>query len=130
MSSYKKLNGVWNLEKNEMFEEFLTEVGIGWMTRKAILAASNKQTITLKDDGLKILIETLKTVETDIKYGVEVEMDFGKSVTTLEGDVLVTKTKKDNLDITQKRYVDKNDVMVLEFHVNKISAKRLFKRLQ
>ena len=58
----EKLAGSYQFEKNENFEEYLSETGVGLMARKAM--ASTKPAITITKDGdkwsitFKVMIKT------------------------------------------------------------------------
>ena len=67
-----KLVGDYQFEKNENFEEFLNETGIGMIARKAM--ASTKPAITITKDGDKWSITfkvMLKTQTLNFEIGKE-----------------------------------------------------------
>lgn len=67
-----KLVGTWDLESSENWDEYMKELGVGFVTRKA--AATIKPTLTITNDGTKWtlkLTSTLKNSETSFEENVE-----------------------------------------------------------
>ena len=67
-----KLVGTWDLVESENFDEYMKELGVGFVTRKA--AANIKPTVTITNDGNKWCLKmasTLKSSEVNFVDGVE-----------------------------------------------------------
>ena len=69
-----KLVGRWDLAGSENFEEYMSEIGVGWLTRK--IGASAKPTNIITKDGDKWVIRTESTFKnSEIKFTDGVEFD-------------------------------------------------------
>ena len=69
-----KLAGTWDLESSENWDEYMKELGVGFIMRKAAVAI--KPTLNILNDGTKWtlkLTSTLKSSETNCEEGVEFE---------------------------------------------------------
>ena len=68
----EQLVGTWDLEESENWEEYMKEMGVGLVMRKA--AASIKPTVIISNNGNQWtfkLQSTLKNSETNATEGVE-----------------------------------------------------------
>lgn len=68
------LVGTWDLVESENFDEFLKELGVNFVTRKAVTVL--KPTVVISNDGSKWCIKTLSTfknAEVNFEDGVEFE---------------------------------------------------------
>lgn len=75
-----KLVGTWDIESSENWDEYLKEIGVGFVMRKT--AAGLKPTNVITNNGNQWTIKsvsTLKTTELNFTEGVEFdESMFGK----------------------------------------------------
>jgi len=130
-------SGKWKLEKDEHFDDYLKEIGVGMIARKMAGSIKPTQDIVMDNTGIKITTHTPKGDKTrEAKFGEEKEEeieatgDKAKAVATLEGDKIVTvvtpvKDGKKSQKVT--RYMD-GDHMVLMMECNGVTCKRFFKR--
>jgi len=90
MAAAEGLVGKYTLESSEKFDEFLKEMGVGFVTRK--MAVSLSPTIEIKQEGEEYSIKTsttFKTTELKFKLGEEFEE------TRMDGVTVKTKINKD-----------------------------------
>jgi len=88
-----KLVGTWDLESSEKFDEYMSALGVGFITRKA--AANIKPTVTIENNGDKWTIKmksTLKSSEISFTDGVEFDE------TTLDGRQAKSTVKSEGAD--------------------------------
>jgi hypothetical protein len=67
-----RLVGTWDFESSENWEEFMKELGVGMIMRKA--AAAIKPTIIIENNGNQWTLKmqsTLKNMEAHVTEGVE-----------------------------------------------------------
>ncbi len=128
MIEVKKLEGSWELTKNEHLDEFLTELGFSWLVRKAAGSASMKLHIIFTENGVIVETVSLKTQKTEIKWNEEHSSEFGNGITFIQDDKLVSKIKGEKGEIINSRYL-KDDELIMELCLNGVKCLRHFKKI-
>lgn len=130
---YVEFTGKFELYSSENFDEFLTEIGVGYFTRLAATRASSEYVITKDGDSY-----TLRTIST-----------FGESSVTFKSDIPFTENRIDGATVetvieirgnkwVQKQKGEKEVTIVREFNsegvivtsvVNNVACVRKYRRL-
>merc|ERR1712080_16748 len=83
--------GTWNLDKNENFDKFLQEVGVGVIKRKVAAGLKPKLTFSISANGFTL--DNNKGKVSNVEWGVEKEDDIGSTpcsaIWKLEGNKMV-----------------------------------------
>ncbi|OTF74659.1 Group 13 mite allergen-like protein (Lipocalin), partial [Euroglyphus maynei] len=126
--------GEYELVSSDNFDEFLTELGIGYFTRLAATAASSRYYITKDGDSY-----TLKTVSTfgnsaiTFKDGVPFDEDrldgqTVKSTIQIKGNKWVQKQEGDGPDVHIIREFSPEQIKVTSI-VNEVASVRIYKKV-
>lgn len=128
-----KFDGEYKLESSEGFDEYMKEVGVGLITRKAANAATPVITVTVNGNHWKLKqVTSFKTHEQEFDLGVEKDATTPdgrkvKSVVTLDGDTLTEKQTGDGKTSTiTRQFTDAG--MTATAACNGVTSKRFYKR--
>ncbi|XP_071955347.1 fatty acid-binding protein, intestinal-like [Antedon mediterranea] len=130
------LNGVWKLDRDENFDEFLSKMGVNWMKRKIINGFAKNITVTIKQSGDDFVISTKTprdTNETKFKIGEPFKgankmtgNSFEMKPRIEDGKLIVEPVSgTDNPTVTREII---NDELVQTMNKDGVVCKRIFKR--
>ncbi|KAL3082119.1 hypothetical protein niasHS_005280 [Heterodera schachtii] len=131
----EKFVGKWNLESSENFDDFLKEIGVSYLTRKA--GACIKPVLEFEVNGNKWKMTSTSTF---ITISWEFELGQEKEVKTADGRVVKTtftfvdgklienqkKTKAEEKDSYYERYVDADGKLMITMDCDGVKAKRVY----
>lgn len=127
--------GDFELTESDNFDEFLTELGIGYFTRLAATAASSKYHITKEGDSYTLVTDSTFGTQTIVfKDGVpfkENRLD-GQTVTStvnIVGNKWVQKQVGEGPDVHIVREFEPDQIKVTSV-VNDVASVRIYKRLK
>ncbi|XP_052261248.1 fatty acid-binding protein homolog 7-like [Dreissena polymorpha] len=135
----KKFSGTWRVDRNELFEEFLAEVGVNYLIRK--MASRSKPTsditVDLQDETITITLNsTFMKKMSSFRLNEEYEEDFQgnktKAIATFEDGKLTISNKplSDTVKPTTavREIIDTGDLLVT-MQVGDVVCKRYWKRV-
>ncbi|KAH7641012.1 fatty acid-binding protein [Dermatophagoides farinae] len=128
-----QFEGKYQLESSENFDEFLKELGVGFILRN--LAKTSKPTIEVIRDGDYWVIKTITTLKTtEIRFKIGEEFDEarmdGKTVKTIvemDGDNKMVQTQKGDKEVKIIREFSENHLKTTCI-VGNITSVRIYKR--
>lgn len=132
-----KFGGKWKVYKNENFDEFLKDIGLNFVMRKAAANGSPTHVITVDGDNIKIDIDAgIKKMEECLKLNTEVARkgERGNEVKTMttyaDGILTMVNTPVDTKEkpMTLTREIVGED-LVLTMSRGDVVAKRIFKKV-
>jgi len=127
--------GSYKLEKSENFDEFMKQLGIGFLKRQAASIASATVDISVDGDNWNIkTTSTFKNSELKFKLGEEFDEERQdgakvKSTFTLEDNVLTQVQKGGSSDVTLVRTFNA-DGMTLVAETNGVKSTRTYSRIK
>merc|ERR1712212_16072 len=130
------VEGYYDLETSENFEEFMKALGVGMVMRK--LANNAKPAVEFRKDGENYSFKTISSVKTtELKFKLDTPFDDtsmdGREVTTtfnLDGNKLtMTQKGKKGVDATYVREFTENG-LTLTATCNGVTSKRTYKELK
>ena len=132
----EQLVGTWNLESSENWEEYMKELGVGLITRKA--AATIKPTVIISNNGTQWTFKmqsTLKNSEQTATEGVEfnettIDGRESKSLVTRDGAKLIHEQRDPKTNELKTRIVREivGDNFVQTLTAGSVVCKRIYKR--
>ncbi|KAG3273964.1 fatty acid binding protein 9 [Ictidomys tridecemlineatus] len=126
--------GTWELESSEKFNEYLEELGVNILIRKAAELAKPRVTVSMDGDRVKIQTEsTLKNSEISFELGKEFDENTAddrhvKSIVTLDSGSMVHVQKWLDKETTIKRKIV-DGKMVAECTMNNIVSTRTYQKV-
>merc|ERR1712037_1033445 len=124
--------GKYSFVSQDKFDDWLKAVGIGMIKRKLLAGTSPDIVITVDGKNMKIdTITSVKTLNLEFTLDTPYKTDPGTGevseyITSLEGNVLVTK-KADTGDVIAKREFSDSG-FVQTYYSKSVTATRTFKR--
>merc|ERR1712083_1286014 len=133
--SMVQMTGTYTRVSEGGYENFLKELNVGFMLRKAAMASTPVMTITESGGNWTMVTKTtMKSVELKFRLGEEFDettTDGRKCATTvtMEGDSLITRQKgKDgSKDVTAERQFT-DDGLTITMSCGNVSSKQVYKR--
>lgn len=136
----EKFEGTWKLYKNENIDAFFSDVGVNFLVRKMIGAASPTKTITVTDDSVQIDVDAgFRRRSEVVKLNVEEDKvtengEPGKLLATYEdGKLTFRQTPNDPkstvTSMVRQREGDDLVLVMIRHKTPEIVAKRYFKRV-
>ena len=132
-----KLVGTWDLESSENWEEYMKELGVGLILRKA--AGAIKPIIHILNNGKEWTFQARSTLKNmDLTVTEDVEFDettpdgtHCKSIIHNDGQKIVHEqkdAKKNTIRSVITREIDANDRLIITYVAGSVTCKRTFKR--
>ncbi|KAL3102804.1 hypothetical protein niasHT_021471 [Heterodera trifolii] len=132
-----KFVGKWNLESSENFDEFMKEVGVSFLTRKAAGCVKPVLEFAVSNAGGHWRMTSTSTFTTwncefDLDKEFEQKTADGrtvKSIFTFENGKLIekqTKIKADEKDSRYERYIDESGKLIIAMECGSVKAKRVY----
>ncbi|KAL3101808.1 hypothetical protein niasHS_003217 [Heterodera schachtii] len=132
-----KFVGKWNLASSENFDEFMKEVGVSFLTRKAAGCVKPMLEFVVSNAGAHWRMTSTSTFTTwncefDLDKEFEQKTADGrtvKSIFTFENDKLIekqTKIKADEKDSRYERYIDESGKLIIAMECGSVKAKRVY----
>ncbi|XP_028675059.2 fatty acid-binding protein, heart [Erpetoichthys calabaricus] len=129
----ENFTGTWNMYDTKNFDEYMKEIGVGFLMRQ--MGSSSKPTtiIGLNDDKINVkTLSTFKNTEIEFKLGEEFDETTAdgrkvKSVVTLDDGKLVHVQKWDDKETTLVREV-KEDELTLTLTAGEVVCTRMYKK--
>ncbi|KAK3596538.1 hypothetical protein CHS0354_013222 [Potamilus streckersoni] len=132
----QQLAGVWVLQTNENLDEYLKEIGVGFVLRKLAAAASSTMTITIEGEKIRIVTKGAKDTEAFFALGEEFDNTDPqdnpvKAIATWNDGCLFTDARpvdpnKGKAQQVERRIVNGN--LEMKITVNDVVCKRIFKK--
>ncbi|KAF7495606.1 Fatty acid-binding protein [Sarcoptes scabiei] len=126
--------GEYELVSSENFDEFLTELGIGYFTRLAATQASSRYFITKENDTFTLkTVSTFGTTTITFKNGVPFDEDrldgqTVKSTVQVVGNKWIQKQEGEGADVSIIREFSPEQVKVTSI-VNDVASIRIYKKV-
>ncbi|OAF67918.1 hypothetical protein A3Q56_04347 [Intoshia linei] len=133
MTNLIKLNGTWNLCESEFFEEYMKDLKIGFLFRKASSNLKPIQVIDLTESGGCIETKsTFKNMKIEFDYGVEFTEklpDGTKFLTTITyQDGKLFQKQIGQVDSKITREYQNEDTMKMILESPNVTCTRIYKR--
>ncbi|KAL3123733.1 hypothetical protein niasHT_006068 [Heterodera trifolii] len=133
----EKFVGKWNLESSENFDDFMKEVGVNFLTRKAAGCVKPVLEFEVSNAGEHWKMTSTSTFTTwncefDLNKEFEVKTADGRTVKTIfayENGKLTekqSKLKDDEKDSYYERYIDESGKLVITMEAGSVKAKRVY----
>ncbi|KAH9420626.1 fatty acid-binding protein-like [Dermatophagoides pteronyssinus] len=128
-----QFEGKYQLESSENFDEFLKELGVGFILRN--LAKTTKPTIEVVKDGDYWVIKTHTSLKTtEIRFKIDEEFDESrmdgktvKTVVVMDGDNTMVQTQKGDKEVKIIREFSETHLKTTCI-VGEITSVRVYKR--